>query len=565
MLRKLLYNMRNQLLLVCGLGTGCVLIAAGVGLDMQWSAVVALSQEIAKINAASAATTTDILNSARSALWTTLILMVIVSVVALSAFLWVLQMHLVRRTAALADDLRRLASGDFSKPIRSHMSDEFGRVAESAETIRRDLGSLIMEIRDGATTLKQGVDAVADDAAKVSDSSFEQSSAASSTAASMEELSQSMQTITENADSANRLSHDSLGQSRDVHNKLEEVKRVIDETALVIQRVASASKESVASMQRISSMTRQVREIADQTNLLALNAAIEAARAGEAGRGFAVVADEVRKLAEKSGQSAAEIDGITATLNAQAVDLESAVAHSLSNIGSSRAGMDETVSALTSANDAVARATNELDQIATAVREQNRSNSEIARHIERIAKMVENNNNAVTSMTQQVRDIAEQTNLLALNAAIEAARAGEQGRGFAVVADEVRKLAEKSAQSATQIDEVTQSLGAQSGQVEKTVQRGMNALQSSQTHIREVTTVLVEANASVGGVNHGLEEIALSINKQRDASQEIAGNIERIAAMASKNNEVIKRTVDAVKGMEQLSENLSATVGRFKV
>jgi len=236
--------------------------------------------------------------------------------------------------------------------------------------------------------------------------------------------------------------------------------------------------------------------------------------------------------------------------------------------------VDQMVSAITS----IAHSTEEVhEQSRESLRRSGQGNESLSRLIGQIA-VVEStvreiadsvsqfvdSTVAITRMTKEVRDIADQTNLLALNAAIEAARAGEQGRGFAVVADEVRKLAEKSAGSATEIDGITRALSERSDNVQRSIKNGLDNLASSQDSLEAVATVLGEAGDSVARVGHGLDDIANATEEQRRVSGDVAGNIEAIAGMAKENNKAVEQTAAAAKQLQQLANDLQDIVGRFR-
>ena len=331
----------------------------------------------------------------------------LVIVLAFVAFLWALQRHIIGPARRLVGDLEHLSHGDFRTPITQTTRDEIGEIAASAERIRVDLGGLVKRVQQSAQALSSASIGVGEDSRRVATASCTQSDAAAATAAAVEEVTAGIRVVADNADTASRQSSTSLEQSAQAQAYLDALRAAIGRTANVMEEVAQAAEAFVENSNQITAMTRQVREIAEQTNLLALNAAIEAARAGEQGRGFAVVADEVRKLAEKSGSSAGEIDAVTRTLAERAASLHSALVDGRSSISASAASSESAVGVIAQAHQAVSVASSEVSSINRALGQQSVAAEEIAGNIERIASMSEQNQSVVSHLASSVTHLQE--------------------------------------------------------------------------------------------------------------------------------------------------------------
>ncbi|MCL5062407.1 MAG: phosphate/phosphite/phosphonate ABC transporter substrate-binding protein [Nitrospirae bacterium] len=195
--------------------------------------------------------------------------------------------------------------------------------------------------------------------------------------------------------------------------------------------------------------------------------------------------------------------------------------------------------------------------------------------LKKVTASVENSSKIITELGQRaasigeilslIEDIADQTNLLALNAAIEAARAGEQGRGFAVVADEVRKLAERTTKATREISAVIKSLQDKTDDAVKTMGHGVKEAQEAQEFAAKISGVLERIVEASRNVSDTIQQIATAVEEQSSATEDVSMNVEKISSITQDTARNAMKASDASVELNRLSDELLKEVGSFKM
>lgn len=295
-----------------------------------------------------------------------------------------------RPLAALEATMKDIAdTNDLTARADANRKDEFGDIARGFNGMMERLQGLLRLVADSTLKVHDSADTLARQADGLHGNSSSQLDVVSANAAAMQQLTVSISTVSDTAGDVRRQARESIANTTEGNRKVSELVSEISEIQGSVDMIAGAVEAFVKSTDAITGLTREVREIADQTNLLALNAAIEAARAGEQGRGFAVVADEVRKLAEKSGSSAGEIDIVAQAIVKQSTSVRSTIENGLKAIETSAKLAGDVERAINQARESVGVSGNGVAEIAAAVEEQRAASTDIARNMEQISQGAE--------------------------------------------------------------------------------------------------------------------------------------------------------------------------------
>ncbi|WP_215781803.1 methyl-accepting chemotaxis protein [Paludibacterium sp. B53371] len=340
-------------------------------------------------------------------LWLALLDVLVLAVALLLIF--TVSGSITRPIAQLRDAMRSLTSGhgDLTMRLPVESGDESGQVAEAFNAFMAQLHAMFLRVRDQSRLLGAGVEQLSQMNVRLEQGSRANADMAEATAATIEQMTVSISHIAQSSHAtagiiadAGALTDQSTDSVRKVSGEIGTVAQSMDGVTQLVGDLESRSGQ-------VGSIAGVIKDIADQTNLLALNAAIEAARAGEQGRGFAVVADEVRKLAERTSQATVEIDQIVSSMRDASSQALQGVAQTNESVQSGVLLVDAALSHIAAIQQSMQAVIRQAGEIRDAASEQSRATEDMARHAEQMSVQVQQGDVEIRQASQVIVHLAD--------------------------------------------------------------------------------------------------------------------------------------------------------------